>query len=162
MTKKITLTKGYSAIVDDIDYNYLNQWKWHALVASHNLTYAVRKPDKHIRMQRVIVERKNGHPIPQGMVVDHINRQSLDNRRSNLRLGTRGQNNCNRGKCRKKTSSRFKGTHRFRKKWQAAISVNGKNIYLGLFESEEDAAHRYDQAAKEYYGEFALLNFPAP
>jgi hypothetical protein len=98
---------------------------------------------------------------PKGLLVDHRNSDSLDNRRTNLRLATHSQNQCNRRK-RKNTSSRFRGVY-FRKenrKWAAFISVAGKKIFLGYFDSETEAARVYDAAAKKYRGGFARLNFP--
>ena len=99
---------------------------------------------------------------PKGLLVDHENGDTLDNRRANLRLATHYQNTCNRRKIKSKTSSRFIGLY-FEKRssrWVTAIKNHGKKIYLGRFKSEIDAAHAYDEAAKKYHGEFAHLNFP--
>jgi hypothetical protein len=100
---------------------------------------------------------------PPDMLVDHINQNGLDNRRSNLRLATGAQNQRNahgRGIHRgKPSSSRFRGVSRSGMKWSAHISVNGKNIRLGTFRTEEQAARAYDTAARIYHKEFARLNF---
>lgn len=99
------------------------------------------------------------------MVVDHINGDVLDNRRSNLRVCTLQENNWNR-KRRSGGASRFKGVSRDRNtksRWMSMISnPKGGNIYLGSFVSEEDAARAYDVAARARYGEFAAFNFPKP
>jgi hypothetical protein len=94
------------------------------------------------------------------LVVDHINRDSLDNRRANLRLATRSQNNMNRSG-RKGASSKYKGVswYKSRKRWRAMIKVEGKRKSLGYFESEAEAAKVYDEAARKYQGEFAYQNF---
>ncbi|MGD0572653.1 MAG: AP2/ERF family transcription factor [Sedimentisphaerales bacterium] len=101
---------------------------------------------------------------PPGLLVDHFNRNGLDNRRANLRLATRAQNSCNTKK-QKGCSSKFKGVcfHKNRKgpnPWDAYIDVNNRRINLGCFPTEISAARAYDSAAKKYHGEFARLNFP--
>jgi hypothetical protein len=95
-----------------------------------------------------------------GECVDHISRDGLDNRKSNLRICTVSQNGMNRrGKI--GGTSKFKGVSSpsMTSKWVANIRVNGKNKCLGRFENNVDAAKAYDVAAKEYYGEFARTNF---
>jgi hypothetical protein len=98
---------------------------------------------------------------PKGLLVDHKNNDGLDNRRANLRLATHSQNGCNRPR-KKNGSSRFKGVIflKDRKRWSARLKKNGKHIFLGNFKNEIDAARVYDEAAKQYHGEFACLNFP--
>ena len=98
------------------------------------------------------------------LVVDHINRNSLDNRRANLRLATHDENARNRVKINKKCSSIYKGVcwNKHHKKWQGQIQVQRKSMHLGYFDDELDAARAYDAAAEKYHGEFACLNFPPP
>jgi hypothetical protein len=97
------------------------------------------------------------------MCVDHINNNSLDNRKANLRLATPAQNARNRRKMATKTSSKYKGVsyHSGQKKWCAAIRVDGQYKYFGLFKNEIDAAKAYDKAARKHHKEFAVLNFPS-
>ena len=99
--------------------------------------------------------------FPKGLVVDHRNCDSLDNRRDNLRVVTQAINMRNRRK-RKNTSSQFIGVslRKSRNRFDVNIRHNGKKIYLGSYDNEIDAARAYDAAAKKYYGEFARLNFP--
>lgn len=98
--------------------------------------------------------------VPKGMVVDHINGNTRDNRRCNLRVCTQHQNTYNQ-KVRKNNTSGYKGVyfHKTNKKWCAFISVP-KSKYLGSFETKEEAARAYDKVARELHGGFARLNFP--
>lgn len=156
--KTIPLSKGYEAIVDDEDYEWLNQWKWYALVTG-NTVYAVRsyKEDGKkitILMHRLITD------APDGMVVDHINHNGRDNRRTNLRVVTGRENNLN-SRLRKDNPTGYRGVRQWmnRPRWNARIRVDGRDIHLGYHATPEDAARAYDQAAKKYFGEFAQLNF---
>jgi hypothetical protein len=98
-----------------------------------------------------------------GEEVDHINRDTLDNRRKNLRVGTKPQNLWNQ-KIRSTNTSGFKGVDW--KQWEnsgawcARLSHNSKRVHIGYFKTAEEAARAYDQKAKELFGEFARLNFP--
>jgi hypothetical protein len=100
--------------------------------------------------------------VPKYMVCDHINRNSLDNRKANLRPATFSQNLCNRSKTKTKTRSKYKGLEwdRAREKWKVRIQFNNRKIYIGSFACEIEAARAYDSAAKKYHREFAVLNFP--
>lgn len=171
MTRLIPLTKGQFAIVDDEDYEWLSQWKWYL----DDKGYAVREetiprherkdPSKYqqrrIRMQNVILP-----PEPNTMV-DHRDRNALNNQRDNLRIATRAQNNRNASKKNpEKSASQYKGvilsghSKRSPVRWRAIICFNYVNYTLGYFANEIDAARAYDAAAREMFGEFAHLNFP--
>ena len=153
----IPLTRGKYAIVDAADYAWLSQYKWFANGNERTGFYAARWLPNHkmLLMHRAIMDP------PEGMIVDHINRNSLNDRRRNLRICTRKQNVRNGGPSRR-SSSRFKGVSFCRKsgKWIASISYNGKSMYLGSFDDEIEAARAYDRKARELFGEFAYLNFP--
>ena len=152
MTKSITLPHGEMALVDDEDFERLNQYKWHVV---HG--YAVRKigaATPTIRMHREIIK------TPADMQVDHINRNRLDNRKANLRVVTKSENLKNK-EIYKNNKSGFRGVswNASKRKWVAQINVNEKRKHVGSFASPEEAARAYDKAAKENYGEFAALNF---
>lgn len=151
--KKIKLTKGYFAIVDDQDFDQLNQYKWQV-----NFGSSCPRAQGLVNKKRILMHRLILNP-PSNLGIDHINRNSLDNRRCNLRLATQTQNNGN--MISKKHSSRFKGVSWVRrdKKWEARGKQHNKTIHLGLYNSEEEAAKTYDAWAKQYFGEFARLNF---
>ena len=155
--KKIPLTKGLYALVDDGDYKELSKYNWFASGHPGQLyacRYNPKNKSRHIRMHRQILN------APENMEVDHINLNRLDNRRSNLRLATRQENSFNRKKFNKKSHSKYKGvTFHIRDRcWQACIRVNGKHIYLGSFDKEVDSAMAYNKAAKKYHGKFANIN----
>lgn len=102
-----------------------------------------------------------GLPTGDRRLVDHKNGNALDNRKENLRVATKQQNNANRGLLINNKSG-YKGVswRQLSKRWCAFISVNNKSKFLGSFKIKEEAARAYDKAAKEHYGEFAILNFP--
>lgn len=161
--KEIPLTKGYTAIVDDEDYERFGGFKWCASKGVADRTYyAVRATTgphptrKTIRLHRAILG------APAGTQVDHVNRDGLDNRRANLRLATRSQNRANSEKRIDGLASRFKGVcwERSRGRWMARIGVDGRKRHLGYFDDEEQAARAYDRAARAQWGEFARPNFP--
>jgi hypothetical protein len=158
--KLIALTRGLNAIVDAIDYEWLMQWPWYADFTKWTY-YAARNSSgtpKHRRMHREIAERM-GFVNPNE--VDHVDRNGLNNRRLNLRPCVSYLNKGNLGKSIANTSG-YKGVsfHKQSGRWRSYITKNDKFVHLGLFSNVREAALAYDTAAREYFGEFALLNFP--
>ena len=93
-------------------------------------------------------------------IVDHINRNKLDNRRANLRSATQGQNTVNSGP-QKRNKSGYKGVFQGKNKsYHVHLTSNSKSVYIGTYKTAAEAALAYDEAAKKYHGEFAYLNFP--
>ncbi len=160
MSKTIPLTKGYSAIVDDEDYDRLSIYKWRAGVQTHpsgtKAVYAytnIRRPGKPraVPMHRFIL----GFP---DSLVDHADRDGLNNQKNNLRKGTYSQNNANRKSY--KGQSVWKGISKGKwGNWRARIYCNRKSHSISCKE-EVDAATAYNFMAYELFGEFACYNVP--
>ena len=183
--KEVTLTRGYVAAVDDDDYDWLMGYSWHAQVmpkgyectrdrlrkrVEARTAVRVELPDgnyayRPTNMHRLIMDAKPGQ------MIDHINGDTLDNRRENLRFVTNQQNSWNARGAKtfkgRPTSSRFKGVFKKVCKtkysnyeyWVAKIGVNGKEITVYHGKDEVEAACHYDMAAQHYFGEYAKLNF---
>ena len=155
--KQIKLTQGKFALVDDEDFEWLNQFHWSVDGSGYpQRAIKTEKGWRPLRMHRDILKLKAGEHG------DHINGDKLDNRRSNLRKCTQKENNRNM-KPSSSNSTGYKGV-RYRKdkwrtqKWYAEIMIANKKIYLGGFDTKEQAALAYNQAAKKYFGDFAYLN----
>ncbi len=151
--KRIPLTQGKFAIVDDEDFEWLNKYKWCA-VHDKKRWYAVCT----IKGNKVYMHRMLLRSVP-GQCTDHRNRDGLDNRKTNLRNCNHSQNMQN-SKPQAGGTSKFKGVCWLskRKKWQATIGQDYKMHVIGLFDSEVKAAKAYNKRAKELFGEFARLN----
>lgn len=154
--KEINLTRGMVALVDDEDYDYLNKFSWQA----HNCRgkfyascgkYINSDKNEIIYMHRLILN------TIKGIDVDHIDHNTLNNQKYNLRNCTRSQNLMNRNG---RGKSAFCGVswNVYHKLWKAYITVNKKQIHLGYFKSETEAAKKRDEASKIYYKEFAHTN----
>ena len=161
--RRIYLGEEEWTILDQKDYYRLRDFKWIVYGTRYNL-YAVRNKKISPNETRTVRLHREIMNAPTGLLVDHKNGNSLDNRRDNLRLATHFQNSCNARKSKSNFTSQYKGVQ-FRKKknrWISVIYYHQKAIWLGTFKSEIDAAKAYDEAAKKYHGEFARLNFPEP
>jgi len=159
--KKIPLTQGKFALVDDEDFEKVSQFKWNAY-QNGNSYYACRcqkQTRKTIYIHRAIVN------CPKGLVIDHINHNGLDNQKNNLRICTHGENLRNQFP-QKGRSSQYKGVHlkktQYKRKintyWVAQIQHRGKKLHLGIFPTEIEAAEAYNKKAKKLFGDFFYLN----
>jgi hypothetical protein len=159
--KEIQLTQGKVALIDDKDYEKVSQFKWHAAKYSgHWYAYTnITLPDGRYTLQamhRLIMGLHYGDPS----YVDHKNRkQTLDNRRNNLRIATNAENQRNRGKQRNNTSG-YKGVvwYKLSCKWRTQIEHHGKKLHGGDFDCPVAAAAMYNWMARLLHGEFAVLN----
>ena len=164
MSKTVELTRGYQAIVDDKDYEWISRKKWYSLPsgADNCRTVAASGHVKgntktRVLMHRVIWEHHH-KAIPPKYTIDHINHNPLDNRLSNLRVCTLAENKQN-SRPYRNASSKFKGVSLEKSgRWHAYIRVNKKLINLGRYTHERDAATAYNEAAQQHFGEFAYLN----
>ena len=165
--KKIPLTQGQFTKVDDADYDRLVKFKWCAQKHESGGFYANRwhvfeglydtDPSRLGRCKRVRVTMSRqimGLCSEDSHIVDHRNRDKLDNRRENLRICTFQQNTQNRKSGKLKYTGVFPTRYG---RWYAMC----QNKYIGTYKDEKQAAGAYDEAAKACYGEFACLNFPS-
>ena len=158
----LELTKGFKTRLDAKDADAMGAFNWYAQTGSGNRKrmYAARRVGgrlngKIIYLHRILTGAKTHQQV------DHINGDSLDNRRRNLRLCSHGQNRMNSLRYSSNTSG-FKGVS-FRKDtgmWDCRLTVKGRQIIGGCFKTAELAAHAYDRLSKKYHGKFGYLNFP--
>jgi hypothetical protein len=151
------LTKGSVTIVSPEDSHLLKRRHWYAAVSAGKRLRRQRYAKAHLRFSDHDVALHNViNPSPDGMVTDHKNGNTLDNRRSNLRVASHNDNMRNsKGH---KSSRNPKGVVLVNDRFFARITVNGKSIHLGTFEDQVSAAHAYNKAAILHHGEFARLN----
>jgi HNH endonuclease len=156
--RRIPLTRWLYAIVFESDYDYLMQWVWYAAPCVFTGRFYAKR--REYRTQEIITMANQLLQPEKGLIVDHINGEwTLDNRRSNLRIGTQ-RNNAENTRSHRDSRSRYKGVcfdARYGK-WQSTVTPKGKRLFLGYFTGEKAAALAYNRKAFELFGEFARLN----
>ena len=149
--RRLKLTQGKYALLSDEDYEKMSKYKWCAHQYSPGKWRVMRRPAyndcRYLHREIVGAEK--------GQIVDHINRDGLDNRRENLRIVTKQQNSAN-----SKTTSRsgYKGVEVRDGVFRAYISVDGNRFWLGKYPSKKEAAAAYNHIALEWFGKYAYLN----
>lgn len=158
--KRIPLSQGKFTIVDDWNYERLSKYKWYAAKRKYTYYAARNSRRRESSKQKVIFMHHQVISVPDGKFADHRNQNGWDNREHNLRVCTKSQNSQNMKFI--KGISEYKGVswRKDRDKWRAYIVVNQKQISLGHFDSEVEAAKAYDKKALELFGEYACTNFP--
>ncbi len=157
--RRIPLSLGKYAIVDDADFKAVSRHKWHAHKHPNSRTwYAIRNIRLANGKRTVLPLHRDLMMPPKGLCVDHVNGNGLDNRRANLRVCTHAEN-C-RNSAKKGTTSRFRGVFwcKGKRKWAASIKKNYRVYLLVRCGDETEAALYYDIAAQILFGEFARLN----
>jgi hypothetical protein len=160
--RELALRNGGVTFLDDEDYERLYHPTWERR-DRRNISYVhrrvyVRGGTRDSQKYLTLILHRLVMNCPDGMVVDHINGDGLDNRKHNLRICTIAQNQKNLRKL-KKTACSYRGVVKHGPKFMARIGDGGA-VYLGSFSTEIEAALAYDHAAKQMFGEFARLNFP--
>ena len=156
----IQLTQSKWATVSEEDFDYLAQWNWFAAragkrwIAGRNSLNPDGKRET-LLMHRVVAERAG---IDTSRDIDHVNRDSLDNARKNLRAATRSENSRNSTGKHGKASGLPKGVYRNRHRFMAIICLDYKNHYLGTFGTQEEAIAAYNAAASAFHGNFARFS----
>lgn len=141
------------AIVDDEDFEWLSIYNWS--YSAKGYVHRRTRKNKMVYMHRQVMYALSGQ------MIDHINGEKWDNRKSNLRFCTHRENMRNKRKTSIEKTSIYKGVSwdKYAQKWSASIRVDGKNVHLGNHKEAAEAARQYDAAAKTHFGEFANTNF---
>lgn len=160
--KKIPLSQGRFALVDDEDFERLNQYNWYASYNQPEGNLYVKRNLKKENGEKtsVLMHREILSPSASEQI-DHINHNSLDNQKKNLRICS-GEENLRNAVKKAPATSQNKGVywHKRDKKWCARVKIpNGKQSWIGSYISEIEAAKAYDKSARELFGEFAHCNF---
>lgn len=156
-TARVSLTQGMFAIVDAGDVKAVSRFKWRVSVGARGHRYAVTwDGGARVLMHRLLTG------APDGMVVDHVDGDGINNRRENMRVCTQAQNVMNRTSALHQSGRKGLRHDPQSGHWGARVAVSGKRPWLGTFKTEAEARAAYNEAAQKLHGEFALLNGERP
>lgn len=145
----VVLTKGYESMIDLADVDLISRWRWSAVEMRAGAYARRNRLGKSVPLHRFLMGE------PDGLCIDHINGNTLDNRRSNLRVATVAQNGWNaRKRTDNSTGARGVSHHPRDRRFHANIRSNGRKVFLGSFASLEEASVAYEHAARQLRGEF--------
>lgn len=154
--RRIKLTQGKWATVDDEDYERLSKYAWHVEKSG----YAARVAKKSDGKKGMVYMQQDILRVPPNTWIGRVrNDRRRNNRKSNLRVSNASFSQANRLRQKNNTTG-FKGVEKLKVKWRAQIVVNYRKLHLGCYLTAEEAALAYDRGARKYFGEFARLNFP--
>lgn len=168
--KTIQLTQGKVALIDDVDFVKVSKHKWNARKCSRKtgVWYAGRS-EKNNGIQKTILMHRYILNLKSGEIIDHLDKNGLNNQRNNLRKCSHSQNMVNRrtwgnskyrGVSKITVKTTIKGRPISKRMFSVSITFNGSKKTIGHFNSEILAAQKYDEHAKKLHGVFAQLNFP--
>ena len=150
------LTSGAVATVDDSDYAELSKHRWYPVPKGNTVYAATWIPQNNARGLDVSMHRMITCSLP-GVLIDHKDRNGLNNTRANLRIATVSQNGIN-SKIRSDNTTGYKGVKKNKYGYVAQITVRGKDVSIGSYDTDVEAATAYNAEAIKYFGEFAMLN----
>ena len=159
--KRIPLTRGKFALVDDRDYEELSRFKWHTMFSPTNGNFYAARDGRNLARDKgryVVMHRQILGICDRNISVDHKNHNGLDNRKSNLRVCTASQNMMNRRGAQKNSTTGWRGVYIDKRnpirKFYSEIRAGKKKIFLGYFKTVSEARRAYASANRKYYGEF--------
>lgn len=155
----IELNNGYLCIIDSADIHKISEHKWSIFINKAGNVYVMTHIYFGNKRKTIFMHRFLMNVFDRKIQIDHMNHNTLDNRKCNLRTCTNTENSRNKSKS-KNNKTGYKGVHLFKEngRYMASIGFNKKQIYLGMYDNPVDAAIAYNNAALKYHGEFALLN----
>lgn len=153
--RTIPLNHGQVAIVDDDDFDWLSQWKWHAKYSVHRRKWIAARGIRNHQNKAILLMHRQILNLTGSEQTDHINGDTLDNRRSNLRSCDASENCVNR---RRRDASQFRGVFSRGERFRALFTFRGNKYYGGTHATAEEAARAYNELALRHCPEFAILN----